>query len=401
MAVSTKHALSGAHTPEAVALVGLAALAVAMGIGRFAFTPLLPMMQQDAGLSLAAGAWLASANYTGYLVGAILTMAWRIPPAMAIRAGLAAISVATLGMGVTEHFTTWLAFRAAAGIASAWILVYVSAWCLETLTPLRRPLLIGTVFAGVGVGIAATGVLCLVLILARATSAQTWIALGLISLAASGAIWPALVPRDSSDPRDRRAAPGCGRAWSIESLRLVICYGVFGFGYIIPATFIPAMAREIIHEGSLFGWAWPVFGAAAAASTLAVGVLLRWIRNRPLWVASQLAMAVGVSLPVVWPGIAGLLLAAVFVGGTFMVVTMTGMREAREVAGPDAPSLMAAMTAAFALGQVAGPLTVSILAAGRGGYSQALLLASALLAASAFLLWRGAVVHSSPPHAAP
>ena len=57
--------------PEAIALAGLAALAVAMGIGRFAFTPLLPMMQADAGLTLAQGGWLASANYAGYLAGAL------------------------------------------------------------------------------------------------------------------------------------------------------------------------------------------------------------------------------------------------------------------------------------------------------------------------------------------
>jgi len=252
MAISAKQACSNTRTPEAVAAVGLAALAVAMGIGRFAFTPLLPMMQQDAGLSLAAGAWLASANYAGYLAGALLTMVWRISPAIAIRAGLAAIVVATLGMGVTENFAAWAALRAAAGIASAWILVYVSAWCLEALTPLRRPVLIATVFAGVGAGIAATGVLCLGLILARATSGEAWIALGLISLAVSIGIWRALVPRDRSGDDDRHAAPGHSQLWSAESLRLVICYGVFGFGYIIPATFIPAMAREIVHEGSLF-----------------------------------------------------------------------------------------------------------------------------------------------------
>jgi len=388
------YALASEPAAKTVAAAGLAALAVAMGIGRFAFTPLLPMMQQDAGLSLAAGAWLASANYAGYLIGAIFTMVWRIPPAIAIRAGLAAIVVATLGMGVTDHFAIWAALRGAAGIASAWILIYVSAWCLETLTPLRRPMLIGVVFAGVGIGIAATGVLCLLLILVSANSGQTWLALGLISLAASIGIWPVLAPRSRPDQVHGGLAPSGARSWGTESLRLVICYGIFGFGYIIPATFIPAMAREIVHEGSLFGWAWPVFGTAAAASTLAVAILLRWVRNRVLWVTSQLAMAAGVSFPVVWPGIVGLLLAAAFVGGTFMVITMTGMREARELAGPHASSLMAAMTSAFAVGQIAGPLTVSILAAGRGGYAPALLLASALLAVAAFFLSRTSAAHA-------
>src|SRR5258706_11152675 len=79
-----------------IALAGLAALAVAMGVGRFAFTPLLPMMQQDAGLSVAGGGWLASANYLGYLVGALLGGATRIRTASAIRAGPAPIGLAPL-----------------------------------------------------------------------------------------------------------------------------------------------------------------------------------------------------------------------------------------------------------------------------------------------------------------
>src|SRR5213595_1775561 len=82
----------------AVALAGLTALAVAMGIGRFAFTPILPLMQQDAGLSVAGGGWLASANYLGYLVGALSAMGLRIRPATATRGGLVLIGLATLGM---------------------------------------------------------------------------------------------------------------------------------------------------------------------------------------------------------------------------------------------------------------------------------------------------------------
>ena len=89
-------------SPAAVAVAGLAALAVAMGIGRFAFTPILPMMREDGVLTIADGGWLASANYLGYLVGALSAVAIRIRPAVAIRAGLVVIVAATAGMGV-EH----------------------------------------------------------------------------------------------------------------------------------------------------------------------------------------------------------------------------------------------------------------------------------------------------------
>ena len=121
--------------------------------------------------------------------------------------------------------------------------------------------------------------------------------------------------------------------WDRESLRLVLCYGAFGFGYIIPATFLPVMAKQVIRDPAIFGWSWPVFGAAAMSSTLATAMLRSFITTRRLWIASHLVMAVGVALPVVWSGVVPIMLAALFVGGTFMVTTMTGMQEARSVGG--------------------------------------------------------------------
>jgi len=91
-------------TPGVIALSGMVALAMAMGIGRFAFTPMLPMMQVDAGLSVAAGGWLASANYVGYLLGALSAMRLPIGSARAIRAGLVTIVLTTLVMGFTNSF---------------------------------------------------------------------------------------------------------------------------------------------------------------------------------------------------------------------------------------------------------------------------------------------------------
>ena len=363
-----------------IALAGLAALAVAMGIGRFAFTPLLPMMQADAGLTLAGGGWLASANYAGYLAGALSTAAVRLPARIAILGSLAAITLTTAAMGLWSGFAAWAALRFAAGIASAWMVIHLSAWVLARFNQLGRPGLAGVVYAGVGTGIAAAGLVCLALMARGVASREAWLALGALSLAVTVLLWPAF------DRADAVPARGEGNGWRRQWWALVLAYGTFGFGYIVPATFLPAMARLLVDDPSVFGWAWPAFGAAAALSTLAAGPLVKRFGNRRLWIGAQLAMALGVAAPVLLPGLAGILASALLVGGTFMVVTMAGLGEAQAAAGPHAARLMAALTAAFATGQIAGPVVVSLIVQAGGAFYAGLLLASFALAAGALAL---------------
>ena len=369
-----------------VALAGLVALAVAMGIGRFAFSPLLPMMQQDAGLSLTAGGWLASANYLGYLLGALSATALRIRPATAIRTGLATIVVATFGMGTVHTFITWVLLRTVAGIGSAWVLVFTSSWSLERLAQTNRPVLNGVVFAGVGTGIALAGVVCRELMRWRASSPQAWLALGCVALAGTAAVWGILGKRDRASSGDGRHVGSEARRWEARWAPLVVCYGIFGFGYIVPATFVPVMARQLVTDPLVFGWAWSVFGIAAALTPLGVAVWAQRIGIRRVWAGSQATMAFGVAAPVVWPSIGGIMLAALLVGGTFMVITMSGMQQARAVAGREATPLMAAMTSAFGAGQIAGPIVASSFLDANAGFSPALLIACLSLIATAALL---------------
>jgi hypothetical protein len=150
------------------------------------------------------------------------------------------------------------------------------------------------------------------------------------------------------------------------------------------------MAKQVVADPLLFGWAWPVFGAAAVASTLLVARAAPLVTHRGAWAISHLVMAAGVVVPLVLPGLAGILVAALCVGGTFVVITLVGMQEARAVAGERARTLIAAMTSAFALGQIVGPLCAAYWVRATGGFSGALILASTLLAVSSIALLRGA-----------
>ena len=345
---------AAALSPVAVALTGLLALAVAMGIGRFAFTPMLPLMQQASALSLVEGGWLASSNYAGYLAGALALMAINPASAASARWGLAAVAALTVAMAWTEVLTAWLVLRFLAGVASACVLVGVSGSVLPILVQAGHPHRAGIVFAGVGVGIALAGAIGLAAGVSDATPAQAWLVLGVFAAIAAVIAWPALRRTDSEIVS--QAAVGHGRIAGAR--RLVLCYGAFGFGYIIPATFLPALARQVIPDAAVFGWVWPVFGVAAAASTIAASL---WLGRYPpvvVWATSQLIMAAGVIAPAIFDGAWAILVSALCVGGTFVVVTMAGIEQARLAAGASAPRLIAAMTAAFALGQLVGPLTL-------------------------------------------
>jgi MFS family permease len=379
-----------APSPKAIALAGLTAVAVAMGIGRFAFTPILPMMQQDAGLSVADGGWLASANYIGFLLGALSALGPRVRPTTAIRGGLLVVGFVTMGMGFTNQFATWIILRALAGIANASVQIFAFAWCLEKLVALRRPLLTGAVFAGVGTGIAVAGGFCLVLTEVNAGSAQAWVGLGMISLIATAVIWRIFRPDDDAPTSEGQRPTSLGWQWDTDSLRLVLCFGASGFGYIIPATFLPVMARQLISDPLVFGWSWPLFGAAAAVAPLATAGSAQLLGNRRLWILSHLVMAIGVSLPVRWPAIGGIMIAAFLVGATFMINAMASMQEARSVAGPHATSLMAAMIAAFGTGQIVGPILVSYAIGPDADFSKPLLIASVVLILSVYALSRQA-----------
>jgi MFS family permease len=363
---------------------GFVALAVAMGIGRFAFTPVLPMMRREGALSITGAAWLASANYAGYLAGALLALLISIPAHRRIRWGLVIICLGTSAMGFVQTLSAWMELRAVTGIGSAWVLIFVSAWCLDHLKRVGRLVLNGVVFAGVGAGILITGLLCLAFMTAKMTSTQAWVGLGSLAILSTALIWP--VTR--AIPESEGKLPSL-RIWNLETSRLILCYGAFGFSYIIPATFLPAMAQRIVSDPGVFGWMWPAFGAAAIVSTLVAGGLSKRIGNRQLWIACQLLMAVGVALPALWHHLCSILVAALLVGSTFMVISMVAVQEARQVAGRNSTPLISAMTTFFAIGQVIGPLLASKLPHLGDEFAGSLLLASFLLVLSACTLIRG------------
>lgn len=385
--MSTPAYPSDSDTRSAASLAWPAALALAaaMGIGRFAFTPVWPLMADEGGLSLAQGSWIASANYAGYLLGALAAVVWPVRHArVQLALSLLAVALLTLAMPLTHNVAVWCVLRLAAGYASASAFICVAAARPVPPGDAREPAASALTYAGVGAGIALTGLACLALMAWGVRADGTWLALGALTLALSVIAWPGL-KRPSPTPM---ATPSAGRPARVPRVtgRLALHYGVFGIGYIIPATFLPAMAKQVIANPAVFGWAWPVFGLAAAVSCLLVPRLARASDEKRVWQAAQALMAVGMLTAALWHHIAAVIVAALLVGGTFMVITQAGMLTARRMAGAAAPRAAAIMTAAFAAGQILGPLLASWASHWGAGLPQVLGGGAALLAVSAWRL---------------
>nr|WP_312534996.1 YbfB/YjiJ family MFS transporter [Moraxella sp. CTOTU47618] len=391
------------------------ALAVAMGIGRFAFTPILPLMIQEGTVHLAQTAWLSSSNYVGYLVGALLLLKSKRHPLFVIL-GLSLVTLTTW-LASLSSFDWLLVLRFLAGVASAWVLVSISAFAINWLKS-RRVVTSGLIYTGVGIGITLTGLICSYFIFQSATatiaaqssfsplSSRLWQYLGVIALLATLLVTFLLAKinlqfastaaaKTNPSKAAHTTASHTNPTASITPAKLKLAnvltaYGLFGFGYILPATFLPQIAKQWL-SGQSYLLIWPFFGLAAALSVVLSQGLQRRYNNFSLlgvWRVSQIIMAVGTLLPALWQSLAGLMLSALMVGGTFMVVTMAGLQvAASQVTHYPKYNLSALMTASFAFGQLIGPLT-ALVATGKNIWLALLPISAIVLLIGVALLWR-------------
>lgn len=372
------------------ALACMVTLAVAMGLGRFAFTPMLPIMLHEGKLELAAGGVLASLNYLGYFLGAVSCAAIGIKASSMVRGGLVATAALLIGMGLLHSFTSWGVLRMAAGVMSAWVFVFASGWGLRRLAETNAPTLAGVIYTGPGIGIAMTGLLGGAL--GRWGSEAGWIGLGILAVVLIAVIWRvfddgehAPAGRGATSAPAAAAGTGGSAADRSDAIWLVALYGLAGFGYIITATFLPVIARQALPQSPWPDFFWPLFGLAIIPGAL-IGARapVHW-DNRLLLAIAYALQALGVVLSVTWPTIAGFALGSLLLGMPFTAITLFAMRDARRLRGNAAAGLIGYATASYGVGQIIGPLFAAPLAQRTGSFQLPLLVAAAALALGAVL----------------
>lgn len=380
MAVSTPASSLSTHSARNIALACAVVLAVALGVGRFAFTPLLPLMLKSGALDIRHGGWLASSNYAGYLAGALSCAAIRLDHARLVRIGLVSTIVLTFAMGLVDAFWLWAAIRFVAGFVSALAFVFASQWGLRRLAELDAHALGGVIYAGPGVGIVATGLLGAAAAAFGISAPYMWIGFGICSGVAALIVWKIFSFEAPATPGYAPAfdmtAPLSARA---ESAWLIGLYGLAGFGYIITATFLPVIARQALPGSWWPDLFWPAFGLALIAGALIAARLpISW-DNRLLLAACYVIQAFGILLGIVFPTAFGLGFGSLLLGLPFTAITLFAMREARRLRGNAAAGLMGYATGAYGLGQIAGPLVAAPIAEHTGSFSAALWIAATAL----------------------
>ncbi|WUC40085.1 YbfB/YjiJ family MFS transporter [Streptomyces sp. NBC_00557] len=350
-----------------------------MGVGRFVYTPILPLMHTQAGLTAGAGANLATANYAGYLLGALAGIALPalVRSATVLRTSLAVLTGSLAAMPATRDTSAWFLLRLSAGVASALIFVIAVSSLLGHLRehPAHLP---GWGFGGVGAGIALSGLLVLALhwLGPLADWRTAWYASAALAALLSAASWnlrPEAAPPPTPQGRETPRGTGVHRWFTA----LFVSYALEGIGYIVAGTFLVS-AIEQSSPGWAGSGAWVLVGLAAVPSAALWAWLgRRW--SRPgLLLAALLVQAAGIALPALIAGVPAALVSAALFGGTFIGISTLALATGAHLRVPRSVALL---TAGYSVGQMLGPPVVTPLL--RHGYHQALLLAAAVVLAAA------------------
>lgn len=371
-----------------VGLTGALALASSQGLGRFFYTPVLPGMMASLGFSPADAGLIAAANFAGYLIGALMAaQSWAAGrERQAALAGLLATAGLMALAALPHSLWPFLVIRFLAGLSSAFGLIFTSAIVIELAASRGSSAVPSAMFGGVGIGISLSSLIVMAVSAAAGGSAEGWrpswvvgalFALAIFLLAA------AILPRPQGGARKAAEPP---LKWRPLFVTAAVAYCCFGFGYIVSATFLVAIARAAGSGAWVEFACWFLTGIACFASLFVWQPLIRRRGADVALAACMAVLAAGTLASVLLPPQFAVIVGGVLLGGTFMVITSCGLATGRAFAPESPRRAMGVMTAIFGVGQIAGPVAAGWIAELSGSYLMPSAMAAAVLVFGALLL---------------
>jgi MFS family permease len=373
--------------PIRVAFAGLCLVVVSLAIGRFVYTPILPFMVEALRLSKTEAGLIGSANFLGYLAGSMITAKPKLPGGRRIWMLLSIVvcTVSTAGMGLTSSLALFIAIRFVSGAGTAISFILACALVIDYLAKAGRLELARVHFSGVGIGIILEAAVVDLLARLGTNWSGLWLANGLICLIMTVlAFW--LLPDIGEAPPVPRG--NVKNAIDRRLLKLIIAYGLFGFGYVITTTFISVLVRTDPQLQSIEPYIWLIVGASSIPSLALWDWTGRKIGYLRAYTVASLIEAIGVTLSVSGSSQIAVIASAILLGGTMTGLGSLAMIGARElIAEGDTSRVFGVMTTWFSVGQIAGPIFAGMLAESTGSFRFPSLVATLFLIVSAGLVW--------------
>lgn len=384
------------RSPFIIALLGAYTLVVSHGIGRFLYTTTLPSILEQTSVTTLISGYLASANYTGYLIGAILAMFIpKAKSAVSLQIGMVLCLVSTFAL-LIELIPLWYLARFISGLGAGLVLVNGSALILSQFPARKRTLYNAIYYSGVGFGVVITSVIVLVVNSIEPNYSNMWLVGGLISLPAAWIVWKFGQLTITEQTSEQHSLPK-----NANTLRwlVIISYALGGFGYISSATYLPVMVMESLSGQSdipenIEMWVFIVVGVSVICISPFWGKLAHHYGEIKSLCAAILLQITSLLIPVYFTEITMLIIAAILFGSSFMAIVSLSMGAVKHLSTNRINYYLGLATVCYSVGQILGPLVTVYLNEAYGSLNYGALAAAGVYSVALAILIMGVFIEN-------
>lgn len=383
-------------SPFSIALLGAYTLVVSHGIGRFLYTASLPSILDQTSVTTLTSGYLASANYAGYLMGAIIAMF--IPRTKSIyllQVGVGLCVTATFAL-LFEHLTVWYVVRFLAGLGGALILVNGSTLILSQFPSNHRVLYTSIYYSGVGFGVVVSALIVMVVQSTVMTYETMWLVGGVFTLPV---IWVAF---KFSDLKTTKASlEHHHRAKGVRKTRwlVIVSYGLCGYGYITSATYLPVMIVDGVSDQNtipnLGMWVWCAVGMAVVLLSPLWGRFAHKFGEITMLCMAIILQILSLLIPIYFMDVTMLMLSAVLFGGSFMAIVSLSMGLVKHLTAHGVNFYLGLATVCYSVGQMIGPIVTVYLHERFGSFTSGIEVSSVVYGLALFILCVTRCVHKN------
>ena len=340
-------------------LTGIAALTIAVGIGRFSYTPILPYMISELNLTTTEAGLIASSNYLGYLLGSLIPIFPQFPKNIrSIFIYSIFISIISLfAMGLTNTFEVFILIRFIHGIFSAFVLILGTSLIVSHVQK-KGKIFLGTAhFSGVGLGMALSAIVVSYLGFLNFTWDELWFSIGILAIMLSFQIIKFTPIQKAEVKYNLKSKNKTSLGFSL----ITISFGLYGFGYVAFGTFISTMSRLTPGLEKTEPYVWFVVGVTGIPSVFFWNWFGSKIGNDIGLFLANLILGLGVLFSVLINNEFGIFISCILFGLSFVPITSMCLLEGQKRFSGSFIVSTAILTFSFSIGQMIGPYLSGLL----------------------------------------